>query len=256
MMIATLTAAACSGCLSRLPLERGASTLVVTSVLNALQDTQVVLVQRTVNGAPDPLPVDSATVTITGPDGVAMTGVEAADLNLGKHYQLALSAFHEQLVPGATYQLSVTLTTGERVTGTTTIPAAQPVSAPTDTQPFNAATDTLRLNWPPVQGAASYEVNVNAITGIYTLFSDTTVALPGTLRSLNGDIVFGTISDGRKIVPVTVAAVDANYYRYYRTNSDEFAGAAVQGNLTGAQGVFGSIVVVGWQMLRLTSSGH
>ena len=67
--------------------------------------------------------------------------------------------------------------------------------------------------------------------------------------------MFAPGADGSLVAQVTVAAVDAGYYNYYRTNSDEFTGAAVQGNLTGAQGVFGSIVVVAWQLLRVTN-GH
>src|SRR5690348_983615 len=92
---ALAAAAFAAGCTSRLPLESGASTLVVTAVLNTMQDTQVVLVQRTTNGGPAAAPVDSAVVTITGPDGVEMIGVEAYDANLGRNYRVTLSAFHE-----------------------------------------------------------------------------------------------------------------------------------------------------------------
>jgi hypothetical protein len=245
-------AALASGCFSQLPLEGGSSTIVVSAVLDALHDEQIVAVQRTYGGAPAPYPVDSATVTITGPDGVVMTGVEVADSTIGKSYRVTLSAFHEQLVPGATYRLSVTLATGEQVTGTTTIPVAAPASPPADTLQFSSSTDTLRLSWPAVPGAASYEVRVQSTAGVYALFADTSAALPGTLSSLEGKAVFAP----GLVHQVTVTAVDASYYRYYRTNSDEFTGAAVLGNLTGAQGVFGSIVVVGWQSLRVTNSGH
>ncbi|MFI5232924.1 MAG: DUF4249 family protein [Gemmatimonadales bacterium] len=251
-LVAIVGAAIASGCASQLPLEGGASTLVVSAVLDALHDDQIVAVQRTYGGRPAPTPVDSATVTITGPDGVVMTGVEAADSTIGRSYRVTLSAFHEQLVPGATYLLHVKLTTGEQVTGSTTIPDAQPASAPAVTQPFNAATDTLRLSWPVVQGAASFEVRVQSAAGVYALFADTGAVLPGTLRSLEGKVAFAPGFDHQ----VTVAAVDANYDRYYRSSSDEFSGAAVQGNLTGAQGLFGSIVVVAWQSLRVTATGH
>jgi hypothetical protein len=247
--VATLGAAVAGACTSQLPLEGGTSVLVVSSVLNAMQDTQVVVVQRTRDGGPAPSPVNSATVTITGPDGVVMRGVEMPDAALGRSYRVALSAFHEQLVPGGTYQLHITLTTGEDVTGTTTIPLAQPVSSPGAADLFNTATDTLRLTWPAVEGAAGYEVRVQSSAGVYALFVDTTVALPGTIRSLDGRAAFAPPLTAQ----VTVSAVDANYYRYYRTSSDEFTGVAVQGNLTGAQGVFGSIVVVAWRTLRVTT---
>jgi hypothetical protein len=246
-------AALAAGCVSNLPLQDGPSTIVVSAVLDASFDDQIVVVQRTLNGSPAPHPVDSAAVMITGPDGVAMQGVEGADPGAGT-YRVALSSFHEQLVPGATYRLSVTLTTGEQVTGETTIPVAQPVSAPADTQQFNRPTDTLRLTWPAVQGAGSHEVRVQSVTGTYVLFAEPGAVLPGLLRSSSGNDVFPFRSFEGATVQVTVAAVDANYYRYYRTNSDGFSGAAVQGNLTGAQGVFGSIVVVAWRSLQVTNA--
>ena len=55
---------------------------------------------------------------------------------------------------------------------------------------------------------------------------------------------------------VIVSAVDAAYYRYYRSSSDEFTGATVQGNLTGAQGVFGSLVVVTVRALQVETGAH
>jgi hypothetical protein len=245
-------AALASGCFSQLPLEGGASTLVVTAVLDALHDDQVVAVQRTHGGGPGPYPVDSATVAITGPDGIVMTGVEATDSAIGRSYRVTLSAFHEQLVPGGTYRLHVKLASGEDVTGATTVPASQPVAPPGASEPFSAATDTLVLSWPTVQGAGGYEVRVQSAAGVYALFADTSAALPGNLTSLEGKAVFAPGLDHA----VTVSAVDANYYRYYRSSSDEFTGTAVQGNLTGAQGVFGSIVVVAWHALHVTTTGR
>lgn len=252
MPFALLAAIASAGCFSQLPLESGASTLVVTSVLNALQDTQVVVVQRTVNGGPSPSPVDSAMVLITGPDGIAMTGVEMKDAAVGSSYRVVLSASHEQLVPGGVYRLRVALKTGEEVTGTTTIPLAQSVAPPASTESFASTTDTLRLSWPIVKAAAGYEVRVQSSAGVYAVFADTNATLPGTARSLDGKPVF---VDGL-VHAVSVSAVDAAYHNYYRTSSDEFTGAAVQGNLTGAQGVFGSLVVIGWRSLLVTAGGH
>ena len=140
-------------------------------MLNATQDDQVVVVQRTTAGVPQAAPVESATVTITGPDGVPMTGVEVTDSTLTRVYHVTLSTFHEQLVPGGTYRLHVQLKTGEDVTGTTTIPDARPSLPPVAIVPFNEATDTLRLSWPAVQGAASYEVRVQSAAGVYAMFS-------------------------------------------------------------------------------------
>ena len=241
-----------AACVTTTPTQSTTSTIVVHAVLNALQDDQVVAVQRTTAGVPQASPVDSATVTITGPDGIVMTGVEVTDSALARVYRVRLSSFHQQLVPGGRYQLHVHLKTGEDVTGATTIPDARPSLPPVAILPFNEATDTLRLNWPAVQGALSYEVRAQSVAGVYAMFADTNAVLPGTLRSLEGKVVF---ADGLDHT-VIVSAVDAAYYQYYRTNSDEFTGATVQGNLSGAEGVFGSLVVLTVRALHVATTAH
>jgi hypothetical protein len=193
--------------------------------------------------------VDSALVTITGPDGVAMTGVEVADSALGRVYRVRPSAYSEALAPGGTYHLHVHIQSGADVTGETTIPNAQPSAAQPTMAAFDDATDTLRMSWPAVNGAASYEVRVQSTAGVYAQFGDTSAVLPGTLRSLEGKIVFQVPLDHT----VVVSAVDEAYYEYYRTNSDEFTGTVVQGNLTGAEGVFGSLVEVAVRGVRVTA---
>ena len=220
-----LVALSAGACTHETPLQVTSTTIVVHAVLNALYDEQVVAVQETADGVPFlTTPADSATVTITGPDGVAMTAVEVPDSLFTRVYQVSLSAFHEQLVPGGTYRLHVLLKSGEEITGTTTIPDASPVVPPVAILPFNEATDTLRLNWQPVSGAASYEVRIQSAAGVYALFTDTSVALPGTLRSLEGKVVFADGLDHQAIV----SAVDQAYYQYYRTSSDEFTGATAR----------------------------
>jgi hypothetical protein len=237
-------------CVTRTPLESTTSTIVVHGVLNAVQDHQIIAVQRTTQGVPAAWPVDSAMVTITGPDGIAMTGVEVPDSAVTSAYRVRLSTFGEQLVPGGTYQLHVHLRTGEDVTGTTRIPDAKPSLPPVAIVPFNEATDTLRLSWPAVRGASSYEVRVQSTAGVYALFADTNAVLPGSMRSFNGTAVF---ANGLNHT-VVVSAVDGNYYQYYRTNSDPFTGATVQGNLLGAEGVFGSLVVVTVRALHVATT--
>jgi hypothetical protein len=220
---------AVSACTTTTPLESTTSTIVVHSVLSAAQDDQIVAVQRTTQGVPVASSVDSATVTISGPDGIAMTGVEGQDSSLTRVYRVTLSKFHEQLTPGGTYHLHVRLKTGEEVTGTTTIPNAQPVLPPIAILPFNEVT-----------------------AGVYALFADTSVVLPGTMRSFNGTAVF---ANGLNHT-VVVSAVDANYYQYYRTTSDPFSGATVQGNLWGAEGVFGSLVIVAVRAFHVATTMH
>jgi hypothetical protein len=251
-MRACIAAGVAAACTKTTPLESTTSTIVVHAVLNAFQDDQIVAVQRTMNGIPAAVPVDSAKVTITGPDGVALTGVEVPDSALTSAYRVRLSSYNAALVPGGTYRLDIRLKTGEEITGSTTIPDANPTVPPATYNVFVPAYDTLRLHWSPVQDASSYEVRVASIDGTYALFADTSVVLPGNLRSFNGTPVFAA----QAYHTIVVSAVDANYYAYYRTNSDEFTGAAVQGNLSGAQGVFGSLVIVTALEIYVATAAH
>ena len=63
--------------------------------------------------------------------------------------------------------------------------------------------------------------------------------IPGTALTLTGDEILPAGAS----VDVMVSAVDANYYDYYRSQSDPFAGAAPS-HLTGATGVFGSLAPI------------
>jgi hypothetical protein len=122
-----------------------------------------------------------------------------------------------------------------------TIPIARPVLPPVAAGVFNEATDRRKLSWPAVQPASSYEVRVQSKAGVYALFTDSCAALlAGNLRALERKAVFADGLDHQ----VVERAVEAAYYRYYRTNSDEFTSATVQGNLAGTEGVFGSLEIV------------
>jgi hypothetical protein len=101
--------------------------------------------------------------------------------------------------------------------------------------------DTLRLSWPRVPGARSYELLLRShrFGDEYRIFTDTTVLIPGTALTLTGDEILPAGAS----VDVMVSAVDANYYDYYRSQSDPFAGAAPS-HLTGAMGVFGSVAPI------------
>jgi hypothetical protein len=169
-------------------------------------------------------------------------------------YRFELSGIF--LRPGGTYVLKVSARipglvgpNGEPVfqeaSGTTTIPQAE---LPGDVVQFNAfyrSRDTLRLEWPRVPGAKSYQVAIRSeftshgATFAYethTQFADTSVTIAGTARTLENNPVF---RDGTSAT-VVVAAVDENYYEYYHPTVDPFAGAPPS-RLTGALGFFGSV---------------
>lgn len=215
--------------------------LVVQGVMDLRAPQQTILVFRARTGsdawnsADDDEPVNQAEVTITTPQGVT---VRSGFGNPGQYVFLTLDTASIQLTPGGSYVLHVRTTEGEEVTGTTTIPFA-PVNLVPLTQSFDRTSDTLRLSWPPVPGARSYEVFVRSRLSTYRVYADTSIVLAGTTLTTGGDPVFPS---GTR-VRVIVSAVDQNYYDYYSTQSDPFAGPA-PGHLAGAVGVFGSIAPI------------
>lgn len=215
--------------------------LVVHAVLDARAAEQTVLVTHARTGAAgDDVPVDGETVTITLPNGNVISAARAVDAGgnccvAGVYVLYATGAgFAPQ--PGATYTLHVHTPSGEEAFGTTTVPSASDVPVG-DVRLFRRLQDTLRLTWPRVSGARSYELVLDRGAGTYRTFTDTAVSLPGTLRDIEGNEVFPSGA----LVDATVLAVDSNYYDYYRAQSDPLAGTPPS-HLTGALGVFGSVV--------------
>jgi len=227
--------------------------LVVHAVLDWHAVTQTVLVYRARTGVPnaveggdvsDDEPVSDAQVTITTPDGVTLRNwllaTPSGECCVPGTYTFPDSLTESWLKAGGTYTLLIRTPSGEEVTGTTTIPGpAHPIQEPS--RFFFRARDTLRLAWPSVPGAASYEViiRIPRFNAEYRTFSDTAFVIAGTALTIAGDEIFERGEDAS----VVVSAVDVNYYDYYRSQSDPFAGAAPS-HLDGAVGVFGSIVPI------------
>src|SRR5690242_14685421 len=146
------------------PTAGNASQLVVQGVLDLRAAQQTVLVFRARTGsdawnsADEDEPVDGAEVTITTPAGVT---VRSGLANPGTYPFLRLDTASIQLTPGGSYMLHVRTPQGEEVTGTTTVPFA-PAELVPPPEPFDRAIDTLRLSWPRVPGARSYEVFVRS----------------------------------------------------------------------------------------------
>lgn len=179
-------------------------------------------------------PIRGAVVTILAPDGTTMLGYELAS---GTY---VFSPAQSRLLPGGTYSLYVRTTLGEVVTGTTTIPSAPAVPATIPRHVFFSQRDTLLLSWPAIPNARGYEVVLQSHNyPDYRRFTDSSIVIPGTALSIAGDPVFPHGGS----VDVVAIAVDANYYDYYRSQSDPFAGAAPS-HLIGGVGVFGSIGTV------------
>jgi hypothetical protein len=221
--------------------------LVVHAVLDTHAAFQTILVYRARTGVQavtssalgDDEPVSGALVTVTAPNGTVMAATESPApspfLEMPGSYFFTPSQFGAALEDGGTYTLHVRTRAGEDASGTTTIPASSLLGS---IGYVMRSRDTLRLNWPRVPGAQSYELILRSFVN-YRVFTDTSVAIPGTTLTIQGDLV---LPPGDRI-DLIVSAVDANYYDYYRAQSDPFAGAAPS-HLTGAVGVFGSIAPI------------
>jgi len=229
------------------PTAAAAPRLVVHAVLDASSSTQQVLVARARTGATtttassltDDEPVFGATVELIAPDGQREVRFEQSPANPGVYAFIPNLTSPFNLALGSTYTLHVHTPDGEDVSGMTTIPSPPPSPA-FSVQPFSRSRDTLRLTWHPVPGARSYELVIRSRrTERYRTFTDTSLVLPGTALTVNGDTIF---TPGR-LLDVVVTAVDVNYYEYYRAQSDPFAGASPS-RLSGAEGVFGSVVTI------------
>ena len=252
-VLAVMVAALLAGCRSlEDPAASQQTRLVVHGILDAQAGEQTVLVYRARTGIPsavqvhgisDDEPVADAQVSIVGPDGVT----SGAGRPLYPSGECCVTGTYIiqpplplPLIGGGTYTLRIGTPLGEEVTGTTTVPGPADLALqPPHT--FFRLRDTLRMTWPRTPGAASYEVIIRLSHSgkEYRVFADTAYTLAGTALTIAGDEIFPRGED----TDVVVSAVDANYYDYYRSQSDPFAGAAPS-HLTGAVGVFGSIVPI------------
>jgi hypothetical protein len=241
---------------------------VLHGVLNPADTMQVVLIERTLSGAvgtPITLPFDAeepitsdwgvaesdVVAEMIAPDGTVYPGTEVVEcfqvppiLCRAKGagiYKFFLRG--NTLVPGGKYTFHAMTTQGEVIEAETVIPLT-PLVATTTTSTFNRSTDTLTMAWATSPRAPAYQVRVESPDGAWSSFTDSTrVALTGALR--NPDLarlprVF--LPGFRQLVSVT--AIDANMYDYYRTTNNSFVGYGAVSRVKGAFGVFGSAVTV------------
>jgi hypothetical protein len=262
----TLAAAGCKRELITIPATP--EQLVVHGVLNPADTMQIVLIERTLTGAvgtPVVLPFDpaepiysdwgvaerAATTEIVAPDGTVTPGTEYSECYLvppilcggngAGVYKFFLKG--SSLVPGGKYTFHATTTKGEIISAETTIPLTPLVTA-TAADTFNRSVDTLSLSWPSSPRAPAYQVRVENPDGAWSSFTDSTrVALTGGLRNPDETRLPHVFIPGLRQL-VTVTAVDANMYDYYRTSNNSFVGYGAVSRVSGAYGVFGSAVTV------------
>jgi hypothetical protein len=226
------------------------------------------------------VPVSGARVTVIAADGSAATAIESRVVRAGTAtpagtgvYQFLNVAVEPtggatrppgfgptnevRVVRGQRYRLRVELPDGRVTTGETRVPGD-----PTTPDPghvaltFNRDVDTLRLRWPAVPGARTYALRIESPYGAFFLFVDSTsVDLSGELRNLFADRLPRVFLAGFT-QNVYVAAVDTNYFDYYRSSNNPFTGSGIINRLTGGVGLFGSYVPVLSRALFVRSGDH
>jgi len=269
LVLGALCLASCEIAKIELPVRE--STLVVHGILSPTTTTQTVLLERTLTGAvPVPLvyPFDAsepiisdygiaesgATAELVTPAGTVVVGRELSAISSTGHgggvyvFPLAGSA----LVPGGRYQLRMVTTKNELVTAETTVPLATSVTA-SPLVSFDRSSDTLSIAWSPASRARGYQVRIESPYGPWIAYTDSThIALTGSLRNLLADRLPNLFVPGFRQA-VTVSAVDSNTYDYYRSSNNPFTGAGIVSHVSGAMGVFGSLVTVARRTLDVTA---
>ena len=267
MVGVVVVASACE--LDKTAIPRTASQIALHGVLSASAATQVVLLERTRNGSvqfvaasfelEDPIGSDEgiaetgAIVTLRTPDGSVITATEDATTNGGKGqgvYRFALAG--SSLQRNASYHLSVITAAGQVLSAETSVPDGTAATTPT-LGTFDRASDTLLLSWPASPGARSYFVRVETPFGPRSFFTDSThVRLPGLLRNVNVEELPHVFFPGFT-QPVTVSAVDSNYYDWYRTHNDPLSGEGLIDRVMGGLGVFGSLVRLRFDSVQISA---
>jgi hypothetical protein len=256
--------------LDRTAIPRTTPQLALHGMLSASAPTQVVLLERTRTGrvavvAPpfdlaDPVVSDEgiaesgASMTLVAPDGSVFVAREdnttSSDGKGEGIYRFTLAG--SALVRNATYRLTVLTTAGEVLTAETSVPDGVPAMTPSSGT-LDRTQDTLVLSWPASPTARSYFVRIETPFGPRSFFTEsTTVRFPGMLRNVDRQELPHVFFPGFH-QPVTVSAVDSNYYDWYRTHNDVVSGEGLINRVAGGLGVFGSIVRLRFDSVHVTA---
>ena len=281
-------AAALAGCeFDRTTAPRGVDLPVVHGVLNPRFDTQVIFLERTLSGRVDvdtghrldrrdPIrtgggdPISGALVVVADVWGDSAVAREDSVGPAGATRGTGVYRFTNDAAvtcpasgspldclpirPGERYRLRVVTPEGRVVTGVATVPLVDPGFAFPPVRDFDRDRDTLALSWAEVRGARQYELRLESPFGPFFLFfPETELVLPGTLRN-----VFAK-NFPRVFIPgftqrVEVAAVDTNFFDYYRAAGDPFTGTGLINHLDGGVGLFGAYVPLRTEVLAVTAA--
>jgi len=228
--------------------------VVVHAVLYGGATDQVVLVERTLTGAvnipdsqqfnpDDPIlsdrgvPILNAVVEIAAPAGQVYRAVAGGP----GVYRVPLTG--ASLQPGGIYTLRIHTPDGDDVSATTTVPGGRPSTGESEIS-FNRDRDTLDIRWKAVPQTRSYALRIEGPFGPFFLFNDSLhFRFNGELRNLFTEGLPRVFIPGFR-QQLLVAAIDSNFYDYYRTQNDPFTGSGIISRVKGGIGFFGSLMPV------------
>lgn len=273
-VLALLLGGLAGGCeLEQVTVTETEPRAVVHAVLNGDATQQVVLVEEMLTGrvAPDsqraftPLdpiasaggvPISEATVHVGRVGGDSVLAAEDGHQGRGTGVYRLSSTTTEgsfsstlSLVPGARYFIRVRTTDGRMVSGETTLPGrpagVDPGEGSTATASrFNRTTDTVRLRWTGAPAARTYAIRLETPFGPFAFFNDETrFDIAGSLRNILATGLPSAFWPGFA-QRLTLAAVDTNFYDYYRSNNDPFSGTGLINRLEGGVGLFGALMPI------------
>lgn len=270
MLFAASVAGACD--IGTVDIPKTTPTVVVHAVLNPSAPNQVVLLERTLTGsvtipdtmfdASDPIvsaggiAISNATVEIIDSTGRVTSGIEdkSVPANNGKGagvYRVPIPG--PSLILGGRYQLHIHTAEGEDVTAFTRVPKPLTLSTTGVSRIFNRDHDIIATRWDAVPFTRAYAVRIESPFGPFFLFTDSlTFQTNGDLRNLFAADLPHVFIPGFLQVMI-VAAVDSNFYDYYRTNNDPFTGSGIISRVKGGLGMFGALVILSSEFLTVTA---
>jgi hypothetical protein len=245
--------------IERVAIPRTESQVAVHAVLSATASSQVVLLERTRNGSvfvvgpgfdlADPIVSDEgiaesyAVVRLVTPYNDTIFAREDITIRPdGKGagiYRFPIPG--QGIFPNLTYKLLVGTADGIQMSALTTVPGGMPATM-AESRTFDRSRDTLIVEWPQAPGARSYFVRIETPFGPRAFFTDgTRLRLTGDLRNVDVNELPRVFYPGFPQA-VTVSAVDANYYDWFRSHNNTLTGTGLVNRVDGGLGVFGSLV--------------
>lgn len=246
----------------------GDPIVVVQAVLNAAQQRQSVLVQRSQAGETT-TGISGAVVELTDldPRGCPAPTVQLAELTSPTAGAPQSGMYQTQdfcpLEPGDRVMLRVVTPDARVVTGSTRIPGIRSIVVraggtearlPPGPLAMDRTRDSLSVTVDLMLARALEVEAVRTTAGedpTLSVSTDTTsVSVPGDLVDVTGD--GRTVFRAGAYYEVTAAAMDTNYFDFVRSVTNPLTGRGFINHLTGAVGVFGSIAPLTYE-LRVTA---